>query len=103
MDHGGEGFVVGVAVAAFVDEADLGVDAFEAAVGWAVFDGGDDAVKVGSDSAGEVDEGLEAAQRRGAPPGAQVPDRVGGVDAVVEVSEAFFEFPGAPEAVAAAA
>ena len=41
MDHGGEVFGVGVAVAAFVDEPDLGVDAFESTVGEAVFDGGD--------------------------------------------------------------
>jgi hypothetical protein len=45
VDHRGEVVGFGVTVAAAVHEADLGVGAFEAVVGQAVFDGGVDAVK----------------------------------------------------------
>jgi hypothetical protein len=65
-------------------EADLGVDAFEPAVGQAVFDGGDDAVEMGPASAGKVDEGLEAATGGRAAPGPQVLTRFVRVDTVVE-------------------
>jgi hypothetical protein len=44
------------AVAAVADQADLAVEAFEAAVGEAEADGGEDPVAVGSERAGEADE-----------------------------------------------
>ena len=43
-----------VAVAAVVDQADLGVEAFELGVGQAEFDGGEDPVPVGADGLGRV-------------------------------------------------
>jgi len=42
--------------AAVADQADLGVEALEAAVGQAEADGGEDAVAVGPERAGERDE-----------------------------------------------
>jgi hypothetical protein len=68
-----------------------------------VFDGGDDAVEVAADLAGEADEGPEPGALSGAAPGAQVGAGVGGVVEVVDGAEAFFEVPGAPEPVAGAA
>jgi len=50
-----------VAVSAGVDEADLGVDAFDEPVGDAEFDGVDDAVEVMFQTAGEVDEWSDTA------------------------------------------
>jgi hypothetical protein len=53
-------------------EADLGVEAFEAAVGESEADRGEDAVAVGSEGAGEADEWAQV--RAGGPrePGVQV-------------------------------
>jgi len=56
VDHGGEGLGAVVAVAAFVDEADSGVDVFGERVGEVVVDGGEDAVEVVGDPAGEGNE-----------------------------------------------
>ncbi|HEV2068227.1 MAG TPA: hypothetical protein VGR26_00365 [Acidimicrobiales bacterium] len=88
MDHGGEVFGFGVAVAASVDQADLGVDAFEAAVGEAVLDSGDDAVEVLADLAGKVDERLEPGPFRRSAPGSEVAARRGRVNVSVERAQA---------------
>ena len=94
MDHGGEVVPVGVAVAASVDESDLGVDAFQAGVGQAEFDGGDDGVEVFADAPDQVLVGGDAAaQRRGAP-GFEVGAGVGGVGGAVEVAQSFLELTG---------
>jgi len=47
------------AEAAVRQQPDLGVEAFQAAVGQAEADRGEDAVAVASDAAGELDERLE--------------------------------------------
>jgi hypothetical protein len=50
VDHLDEVVETGVAVGATLDEPDVGVDAFDAGVGWPVGDGGDDAVEVVADT-----------------------------------------------------
>jgi hypothetical protein len=92
-----------VAVGAVVDEADLAVDAFEAAVGEASFDGGGDAVEVLADPFHEILERAEAAAKGSGAPCLEVGASVGRVDAAVELTELFFELPGPEQAVAAAA
>ena len=70
------------AEAAVADEADLAVEALEAAVGQAEADGGEDAVAVGAEGAGEPDERGEPGSGCPGQPGVEV----GGREAsVVEV------------------
>jgi hypothetical protein len=83
-----------------LDEPDLGVDAFEAGVGQAEFDGGDDGLGVFLDPADEVGECGDAAAFRGGASAFEVGAGVGGIGAAVEVAQLLFEFPGAPELVA---
>ena len=94
VDHGGEVLPVGVAVAAPVDEADLGVDALEAAVGEPVADGVHDAVEVAVDPAGEVGHGGQAAVDTTADPVAEVAGGVVWGDGLEQGAELFFELPG---------
>jgi hypothetical protein len=49
------------AEAAVADQADLAVESLEAGVGQVQADGGEDAVAVAADGAGELDERLELA------------------------------------------
>src|SRR5215211_8063024 len=60
------------AVAAVADQADLGVQALEAAVGEAEADGGEDAVAVLAQGAGEADERLQPRPGGPAQPGLEV-------------------------------
>ena len=61
-----------VAVAAGVDESDLGVDAFDEGVGDAQFDGRDDLLEVDLEPAGQGDEGVDAAAFGRGNPAAQI-------------------------------
>lgn len=54
------------------EQADLAVEAFEAAVGEAEAEGGEDPCFVAADGAGELDGRLELGARRPGPPGGQV-------------------------------
>ena len=89
-----------VAVAAPLDEPDLGVDAFEAGVGQAEFDGGDDGVGVFLDAAYEVGERGDPAAFRGGAPTFEVGAGFGGIGAAVEIAQLLFEFPGTPKPIA---
>jgi hypothetical protein len=86
-----------------LDEPDAGVDAFQPGAGQAESDRGDDGVEVFADAADQVGEGRDPAPQRGGAPGFEVGGRVVGMDAAIELPQAFLEFPGAPEFVAVAA
>ena len=62
-----------MAVAACVDEADFGVDAFDEGVADAEFDGVDDAVKVQFEAACQLNEGADAAVGGAADPASEIP------------------------------
>ncbi len=84
-----------VAVAAGVDQADFGVDAFDEGVGQAEFHGGDDGVEVDVEAFAEGDERGDAAAFGGGDPAAQMFAGVAGwVVEAVEVAQLFFEGPG---------
>ena len=83
---------------AVADQADLGVEAFEAAVGEAEPDGGEDAVAVLAQCAGEADEGSESRAGCPAQPGVEVGGRQRRVGQVIERPQFFSEQEGAVEA-----
>ena len=58
--------------AAMGDQADAAVQALEAPVGEAEADGGEDALAVAADRAGELDERLELRSRRPGQPGVEM-------------------------------
>ena len=60
VDEGDQGVGGVEAEGAVADQADLAVEAFEAAVGEAEADGGEDAVAVGAERACEADERRQA-------------------------------------------
>jgi hypothetical protein len=72
------------AEAAVADQADLAVEAFEAAVGEPEADGGEDSVAVLAQGAGEPCERLEPGARCPGQPGVEVGGRERGVGQVVE-------------------
>ena len=61
VDQGDQGLGRVEAEAAVADQPDLAVEALEPRVGEAEADGGEDAVAVAADGAGELDEGAELA------------------------------------------
>jgi hypothetical protein len=86
VDGCGEGVEVAVAEAAALNQSDLGVVAFEAGVGQAEFDRGDDGVGVFLDSAYEVGERGDSAAFRGGAPAFEVGAGVGGIGGAVELA-----------------
>ena len=83
---------------AVADQADLGVEAFEAAVGEAEADGGEDPVAVGAQGAREADEGAQPAAGGPGQPSIEVGGRERGIGQVVEQPEFFAQQEGAVEA-----
>jgi hypothetical protein len=81
------------------DEADLAVEALEAAVGEAEADGGEDAVAVGAQGAGQGDERGEPGSGCPGQPGVEVRGRQRGAVEVVEQPELFAQQEGAVEAL----
>ena len=84
---------------AVADEADLGVEAFEAAVGQAEADGSEDAVAVLTQGADGADERLEPGARGPGQPGVEVRRRECGVGQVVAQSQLLAQQEGAVEAL----
>ena len=99
-DQGGGGVEAEAAVA---DQADLAVEAFEAAVGEAEADGGEDAVAVAAEGAREPDERRQPRARRPGQPGVEVRGRERGVGEVVEQPQLFAQQEGAVERLVGAA
>ena len=91
-----------MAVAAAVDESNLGVDSFQSAVGESVLDGVDDSFEVVSDPAGQVLEGPQLAALGGSASSPEIVSCHLGFYQPIEVAEPFFHIPGSPELVAAA-
>src|SRR5206468_12506472 len=87
------------AEAAVADQADLAVEALEAAVGQAEADGGEDAVAVGAQRAGERDERSQSGSRCPGTPGVEVLGSMAWVVEVVEQSQFFAQQEGAVEAL----
>ena len=85
------------AEAAVVDQPDLAVEALQAAVGQAEADGGEDAVAVGPESAGERDERSESGARGPGQPGVQMRRRQARVGQLVEQPQLFAQQEGAVE------
>ena len=83
---------------AVADQADLAVEAFEAAVGEPEADGGEDAVAVGAQGAREPDERSQPRARGPGQPGIEVRGRERGVGQVVEQPQLFAQQEGAVEA-----
>jgi len=77
------------AEAVVADQADLAVEAFEAAVGEPERDRGEDALAVRSQGAREADERPQAGARCPGQPGVEVGGREGRVGQVVEQPELF--------------
>src|SRR4051812_16337116 len=85
--------------AAVADEADLAVEAFLAAVGEAEADGGEDAVAVAAQGAGEPDERAQPGAGGPGEPSIEVRGGELGVGQVVEQPELFAQQEGAVEAL----
>jgi hypothetical protein len=83
---------------AVADEADLAVEAFEAAVGESEADRGEDAIAVRSEGAREADERPQAGARCPGQPGVEVGGRQARVGQVVEQPQLFAQREGAVEA-----
>ncbi len=77
------------AEAAVADEPDLAVEAFEAAVGQAEANGGEDAVAVSAQRAGEADERPQPSSGRPREPVIQVGGRQRRIVEVVEQPQLF--------------
>jgi hypothetical protein len=86
------------AVAAVADEADLAVEAFEAPVGEAEADGGEDSVAVSAQGPGEPDERVQARPAGPCEPGVEVRRGEGRVVEVVEQPELLAQQEGAIQA-----
>jgi hypothetical protein len=97
VDEGDQGVGGVKAEGAMADEADLAVKAFEAAVGEAEADRGEDAVAVLAQGAREPNERLEPRARCPCEPGAEVRRRERWVGQVVEQPQLFSEQEGAVE------
>ena len=90
------------AEAAVADQADAAVEAFQAPVGQAEADRGEDAVAVRAQGAREPDEGLELRARGPGQPGVQVLGRERRVGQVIEQAQLFPEQEGPVEAAVVA-
>jgi hypothetical protein len=89
------------AEAAVADEPHAAVEAFQAAVGEAEADRGEDAVAVAAQGAGGLDEGRQAAAAGPGQPGVEVRGRERGVLEVVEQPQLVVEQEGAVQALGA--
>jgi len=92
-----------VAVAAGVDESDLGVDAFDEGIRDTQFDRCDDFFEVDLEPFGQGDEGVDAAAFGGGDPAPKIlAGAAGWMVNAVDVAQLFLERPGAADAAVGA-